>query len=157
MFRFKSAFPFLSLEPVRPGLKEPLVVYLSGYLAVLLLAGFITWPLPSPIRISFFILVGIAALVPFGLGLWRVVFLHFTEEYEVRDGQVVISRGLLTKTVAAIPHHNIVEVQTILSFPLRFLSIGAVRISTNDGVAHLLHNIRNPGGFTENIRVLLKE
>ncbi len=144
------------MEPVQPVLKEPAIAYLASYAAILAVASVITLPLPSPIRIPLIVLIGIFAAILVGLGLWGAAYVHFTEEYNIGDGQVIVKRGFFTRTGAAIPLRNIAEVQAVLPFPLRLLGVGVIRVSTNDGAVHLLHNVRRPVDFAESVRALLK-
>lgn len=140
------------MEPVRPALKEPVIAYLASYAAILAAASLITLPVPSPVRIPLVLLVGIVTAVPVGLGIWKAVYSHFTEQYLVDGGEVTIRRGFITKTGADISIHNVSGVVVVKPFPFRLLGVGTVEIRTNDGGVHLLYNLKDAPALTEKIR-----
>lgn len=132
------------METFRPVLLPVLVVYaipLVIVAAVLTGSTALFAPLVLPLVSSLTLLI---VIVFFLFALFRDAWYYFTEEYRVDDGVVRVRRGWLQESATTIPVENVAASSALMTVPLRWMKIGDVIISTNDGCVHVLHNVRDP-------------
>jgi membrane protein YdbS with pleckstrin-like domain len=144
-------------EEIRPVIRPILIVNLLGYAIALGAAGALLAVLHLPWFLFSSALGLVALLVGILLGLrtasayWR----HLTERYSVEGSVLLISRGWALKTRGQVPLGNVAEAKAVVPLLLRPFRVGSVLVSTNDGLTHILFNVKDPVGFAENLRSLL--
>lgn len=141
----------------RPSLR-PLVfnpVYLAGWFFVgwLLLAGFEGRRFPGGVNLfpevdTWYLA---AAVVAVPLLLWPLSTL--ATRYRLTDQRLVLSQGILTRTLDEIELYRVRDVRLTRSIPQRLLGIGTVVVGSSDGTGEIaMRSISSSGPVREAVR-----
>jgi membrane protein YdbS with pleckstrin-like domain len=142
----------------RPIIIPILIVNLLGYAIALGVTGALLAVLHLPwfLFSSALDLVAVVVGTLLGLRTASAYWMYLTERYSVQGSVLLISRGWAVKTRGQVALSNIAEAKAVMPLLLRPFRVGSVLVSTNDGSTHILYNVKDPVGFAENLRSLLK-
>lgn len=76
---------------------------------------------------------GVLAIVSFGVSFLATLFRYFTLRYGIRDGELVISQGLIFRNVRTVPARRIQNMDLQQNVLHRIFGVAEVRIETASG------------------------